>query len=240
MNINTSLRLSKDQYYSTKFTKKQIYLHHTIGGSALSTFEYWQKSTERIGTAYLVERDGTIYQVFDDEGWAYHLGLKIIGNTKYNRESIGIELCSEGALRSGQELNKILLQSGIGVKFLDNYLYAFDIDKTSTGPITWFKNAKKLYNIQTDIGKYYDNHDLWRGYRYFDAYEDLQLEAVFELIKYLCEKFSIPKKLIAKDKSGFDLNLLGIPGILCHANVRIDKTDVSVAFPWKKLEKYLL
>jgi N-acetyl-anhydromuramyl-L-alanine amidase AmpD len=96
MKIVTELRLPADQYFANGQTKNLIVLHHTVGGSARSTFDYWRTNPERIGTAYLVERDGTIYEVFPPAGWAYHLGIK--GTSAIERRSIGIEIASEGAL----------------------------------------------------------------------------------------------------------------------------------------------
>lgn len=94
--IDDSMRFSTDQYFPEASAKRGIVLHHTVGGSARSTFEYWQ-NRERVGTAYQIDRDGTTYEHFNPSHWAYHLGLV---NTKgrYDRETIGIELCSEGPL----------------------------------------------------------------------------------------------------------------------------------------------
>lgn len=64
MDIQKVLRLDATQYYQDMVPKRQIYLHHTVGGSAKSTVDYWNKTPERIGTAYIVERDGTIFEVF--------------------------------------------------------------------------------------------------------------------------------------------------------------------------------
>lgn len=96
--INRKLRLTNDQFYSESFPKKQIYIHHTVGGSAQSSFNYWQTSPERIGTAYIIDRDGTIYETFPPTYWAHHLGLHHKRNTELNQQSVGIEIASEGAL----------------------------------------------------------------------------------------------------------------------------------------------
>ena len=48
----------------------------------------------RIATAYIVERDGTIFEVFDPRHWAFHLGLKG-SQGQVDRRSIGIEIASE-------------------------------------------------------------------------------------------------------------------------------------------------
>lgn len=95
--IDRSLRLSADRYFGEVLPKSLIVLHHTVGGSALSTFRSFQSRPGRIATAYLVERDGTIFELFDPRLWAFHLGIPGAGGA-LDRRSIGIELANEGAL----------------------------------------------------------------------------------------------------------------------------------------------
>src|SRR5205085_11648841 len=97
MNVSTALRLPPDSYFPEKHQKDLVVLHHTVGGSAKSTFEYWRTDEQHIGTAYIVDRDGTIYEVFPPECSAYHLGLKT--TRELHKRSVGIEIASEGALR---------------------------------------------------------------------------------------------------------------------------------------------
>ncbi len=96
MKISTELRLDPGQYIPTREHKDLIVLHHTVGGTAQSTVDHWRSTPERIGTAYIVERDGTIFEVFPPECSAHHLGLK--GTSALDRRSIGVEIASEGAL----------------------------------------------------------------------------------------------------------------------------------------------
>jgi len=110
MNIVRILRLPEDQYFQEAYPKQQIYLHHTVGGSAKSTFEWWLKDPGRIGTAYIIDKDGTINEVFPPQYWAHHLGLNHPDNRSANELSIGIEIASEGAL----------------IKKEDSKLYAFN------------------------------------------------------------------------------------------------------------------
>ncbi len=107
--VDTTLRLSSSEYLQQRFPKDLIVLHHTAGGSAKSTFRWWQESAGRIATAYIVERDGTIYEVFDPRDWAFHLGVKGT-NGSIDKRSIGIEMASEGGL----------------IKHTDNNFYSFD------------------------------------------------------------------------------------------------------------------
>jgi N-acetyl-anhydromuramyl-L-alanine amidase AmpD len=98
MEFNKTYRLPDDQYYKESFPKQQIYLHHTVGGSAVSTFNWWMMDPGRIGTAYIIDRTGGILEVFDPQYWAHHLGMKHPDNRSANELSIGIEIASEGAL----------------------------------------------------------------------------------------------------------------------------------------------
>lgn len=97
MILSQRYRLQQTQLRLQTGVLRRIVLHHTVGGSAKSTFDYWASTTERVGTAYLIERAGTIYETFDPaKNWAYHIGLG--SNNADNAESIGIELCSAGGL----------------------------------------------------------------------------------------------------------------------------------------------
>ena len=50
--INRSLRLPLDEYkHSRSDEKSLICLHHTVGGSAESTFRWWDTDPDPIGTA---------------------------------------------------------------------------------------------------------------------------------------------------------------------------------------------
>ena len=95
LDIDRTLRLPDDQYVVEEAEKDLIYYHHTVGGSAKSTFKWWLMDPARVGTAYIIARDGTIYEVFDPKYWCFHLK---IGDSAVDKRSIGIELASEGAL----------------------------------------------------------------------------------------------------------------------------------------------
>lgn len=95
--INRTLRLAAKDYIPTVTPKDLIVLHHTVGGTAASTIGYWQTDPQRIATAYVVERDGTLFETFDPKFWAFHLGLKGTQGA-VDKRSIGIEIASEGGL----------------------------------------------------------------------------------------------------------------------------------------------
>lgn len=91
--------LDESQYFKDPQNKTQIVLHHTAGGpNAKNVIHGWNFNPEKVGTAYVIDGDGTIYKAFDPENWAYHLGLKTDSNLSLNKRSIGIEVCNWGQL----------------------------------------------------------------------------------------------------------------------------------------------
>lgn len=95
--INQTIRLEKKDYIESETQKDLIVLHHTIGARALSTINYWKTDPRRIATAYIIERDGEVFEVFDPKFWAFHLGLEGSGGA-VDKRSVGIEIASEGGL----------------------------------------------------------------------------------------------------------------------------------------------
>lgn len=94
--ITKKIPLKADQYYQGVYPKKYIFLHHSAGSSAASAISHWAATPDHIATPYIIDRDGTIYEVFPPEMWAYHLGVK--GNSAIEKASIGIELVAWGQL----------------------------------------------------------------------------------------------------------------------------------------------
>lgn len=102
MKILKTLRMEAKDFIPAVTSKDLIILHHTVGGSAKSTIDYWKTDEQRIGTAYVVERDGSVYEAFDPKYWAFHLGLKGTDGA-VDKRSIGIEIASEGGLIEREE-----------------------------------------------------------------------------------------------------------------------------------------
>ena len=126
------------------------------------------------------------------------------------KRSIGIELASEGALlERGREL------------------YCFD----------------RVSERTRYRGQVYDLGRIWRGYRYFAAYPAAQLRAVIELIGDLLLRFAIAPAVPRNARTGraahFDVKHRLRQGIIAHAHVRADKTDVHPGFPWDRLVRDL-
>jgi hypothetical protein len=99
IHIDRSLRLPPSEYFPQPVHKTGIAIHHTVGRSARSTFEWWAKGRangrpQLVGTAYLVDRDGTVFEVFDPSNWAYQFGLDWTPAARiaFEKRFIGIEL----------------------------------------------------------------------------------------------------------------------------------------------------
>lgn len=128
------------------------------------------------------------------------------GNRVDEKRSIGIELASEGAL----------LERG-------GKLYCYDRISMRT------RFADKSF----DLGH------AWRGYQHFAAYEEAQLAATIELVGDLRRRFNVPPAILRSALTGvpsiFHANYRIFNGIVGHAHLRDDKTDVHPGFPWNRL-----
>lgn len=190
---------SEERYFPEKHPKDLIILHHTVGASAISTIDAWKANHRRIGTAYVVERDGTVHQVFPSECWAYHVGVK--GDRSLDKRSIGIEIASEGPL---------LEQNG---KF-----YAF-------GRVS--KRAEYRGPVFTPAQPF-------RGHRHFAAYTPAAITATCELVEHLLSLYSIPRQT-PTDHTSASVAYRTYQGVLSHAQLRADKSDVHPGFDWPQL-----
>ncbi len=190
------VRLKETQYYQEEFLKKQIVLHHTVSnGNAKSVMSWWASTPTRVGTAFIIDRVGVIHQCFSSKHWAHHLGTKAKNNKQLNTESIGIELCSWGALKRSP------LQSSVQAKFT-----------SSTGAIVSQDEVAELEKP-------------FRGSIYYQKYTEKQLKALQILVNYLCETYNIPKNYNADMWEYSRMAMNGNPGIYTHVSFRKDKSD---------------
>ena len=167
LKISKKFQLPDTQYFKTIEYKDLIVLHHTVGGTVESTFRWWQQTRERVGTAYVIEKNGTVYEFFNPQSWAFHTGVKgdCNQNNKFEKRSIGIELVSEGGL----------------IEYKGKF-YCFDrISKYSRFKDKVFDN-EIVWREQ---------------YRYFSAYTEEQIESLSLLLNQLFESFYIPRFTLA-------------------------------------------
>ena len=196
MNIK---QVAFSDYYKEVTAKKQIYLHHTAGsGKGDNVFGTWERDKQgRIGTCVVIGRDGTIYQGFKSEFWAYHLGLSSDPFRKnglpyqhLDKISIGIEIVNWGFLTKK------------GDKF---YSYAgTEVPKDEV----------------TTLSKPF------KGQKYFQSYTDEQINAVCELLKLWETKYKIDISYKDDIWDVTKRALSGENGVFTHNSVRSDKSDV--------------
>jgi len=105
------------------------------------------------------------------------------------------------------------------------------LTKNNNGDFKWFDNKNK-YKGSSII-----NYS-WRGQNHWANYTDEQINSVALLCSQLCELFLIPKQILGT----FDYNkeFFNYSGIVAHCNLRADKTDVSPAFSYSKLQNKLI
>jgi N-acetyl-anhydromuramyl-L-alanine amidase AmpD len=203
----TTLTLPTKEYFSIATRKDLIVLHFTAGLSARSAVDTWRSKPEHVATAYVVDGDGTIYEVFDPSFWAYHLGIK--GTSVHDKRSIGIEIANVGPLKRSQGNQNAL-----------NW---------------WPAEFGRQYCLLDEVQKYRKIN--YRGIDYFAVFPPAQFSAVAKLVRHLCDRFSIPRTIPGRDKrSDFDLPFYAsYKGIATHANFRQDKWDVGPSYDWESL-----
>ena len=202
-----NVNFPRAQYYATEHEKVSIDLHHTSSGrGSEGDIRWWAETPEHVATPYIIERDGTVVQLYDDHYWAHRLGIKnyifdmhfvpkrrknnLKQNTWLNQRSIGIELDSWG-----------------GLAFVDGKCLSW------TGKPIPFKYVTK-----------YDRP--YRGYHYFEKYTEAQINALYELIQRLKDRHCLED--IKYWTGMFEMDrqaLLGERNLFNHTSVRPDKSD---------------
>ena len=190
----------ENQYYKVEMPKKIIVLHHTVSGEGVEgDINWWKQTTERVGTPYIIGRDGVITQIFEDKYWIHHLGIKVaqlkqfgstVTNDRLNQLSIGIELDSWGGL---------VKKNGKWYNFTGGEIKPENVFEVPKG---------------------------YRGYYAFEKYTDKQIASLKELLVDLIGRYGIPKTY---RENMFDFNenaVKGTHGIWSHTSFRPDKSDI--------------
>jgi hypothetical protein len=220
--------LSPTNYFREEFPKKQIYLHHTVSHpNAISNINYWRSLGFRIATSFVIAgtpypheknyKDGDIYVAFPPEFWALHLGTHGAGNrvpAKYKNKDV----------------TRVIEKASIGIEICNAGWLTYENGK--------FYSSFRSIIPENQVIEYVDKY---RGYKYFHAYSDAQIESLRLLLHYLCQTYNIPKTFTEETVTKiFDIYtpaLEGEPGIYTHTSVRSDKTDCH---PQPELKAMLL
>lgn len=204
-------------YIDEQVSKRQIYLHHTASSpNPYGVVKWWESTPERVATSFVIGgfqgvspqwKDGDLIQIFNSSKWAWHLGM------------------TASALKAGgktAKTNKELNSQSIGIE-LCNWGY---LVKTKDGFKNYAGGLVPDWEV-VELDKPY------RGYTYYQKYTQQQLQNTFDLLRYLCGKWSIPTQF--NGERIFDIcpeAIQGVPGIWTHTSVRTDKFD---CFPQKEL-----
>ncbi len=216
--------LGPKDYFRQVFTKKQIYLHHTVSHpSPVNDIASWRASSYPIATCVVVAgqpysnenyyKDGTIYQCFSSKYWAYHLASHFSGNQipeKYKKRSIT------------RELEKA----------------AIGIELCNAGYLEW-KNGKfySTFGKQIPENQVVEYTDNYREKRFYHKYTLAQIETLRQLLVFFCKRYDIPTTYQEDMWDISETALQGTPGIFTHTSVRSDKTDCH---PQPELVKMLM
>lgn len=202
--------LDQNEYFSGPADPQYIFLHHTAGWeNPYNTISSWNKDNRgRIATEFVVG------------------GTSINGNRTHDGRVVKCLPDGAWAYHLGKIKSSEMARNSVGIEicnfgFLTQQGLGF---KTYTGQLV--KDSEIA-----DIGF------KWRGYRYWHKYSDAQIEATYELIRFIAQRDDIDPckglvEWINKDpKTAFDYREDAdrgkVKGLLSHSNVRKDKTDIS-------------
>lgn len=202
LDINKIIQVDfpEDQYYKEETEKKQIVLHHTVGSTASGAISWWLQSIDRVATAILIEKNGSIFQTLSSKFWAHHLGTHAANNIALNKASIGVEIVNWGGL----------------IEYNDAW-YIPKWDDVLKREVPNMK-MKPIANVQL-----YPNG--FRDYYGFEKYTDAQIESVRQLLVFWNERYGIP---LDYNEDMFNVSqeaLSGKPGVWTHVSYRYDKSD---------------
>jgi hypothetical protein len=112
--LKFNIRKYSYNFFNRSKTKiNQIVLHHTVSSpdAGEQIIKYWNSQKNGVATHFVLAKDGTAYQAYDLDYWAYHLGLKDNRNVKLNKNSVGIEISNWGGLiKKGIKLYNVYKQ----------------------------------------------------------------------------------------------------------------------------------
>ncbi|TVM02865.1 MAG: hypothetical protein CV087_08145 [Candidatus Brocadia sp. WS118] len=218
-NINDrKFRLDRSRYFPESQQKQMIVLHFTAGPTAKSAFNTFQGSRSKVATPYILDHDGTIYEIFPPQCWALHLFKHTPGESpdyyQLEKVTVPIEIVNVGPLKP---------------------------DRNDPNQLNWWlpdpqnkeENFATKWCMISETDRYVARS--YRGIDYFAAFTDQQYESLKDFIPYLCERFDISKQA-PSDKLKADIKFfLNFRGIVSHQNFRQDKWDIGPAFDWSRI-----
>jgi len=207
------------RYKRETYQKTQIVLHHTVSGDRitgdLKTWEQWRS----IATSIIIDRDGTINQLFSSKYWAHHIGA---GSENLDKMSIGVELDNWGGLVKG---------NGDFIQFGKRSDGSPNIVKTNSGDFYAAYGNK----VSCPVTEYETE---FRGYTYFESYPDVQLISLGELLRLWNQRYMIPLTYHPDMWQKTQNALQGMSGVWAHVSYR-NPEDKQDAHPQPELIEML-
>jgi N-acetyl-anhydromuramyl-L-alanine amidase AmpD len=195
-----------------------IVIHYTASGSGRGVLSWFKNPSARVSAHYVLDRDGTIYQVVKDEDTAWHAGLAA-------RRGLSDE---ENAKRRERDASLQPNQRGVGIEVVNWGLLRRDGDNY----FTWFNNWTTPYTGEVKAAK---------G-RHWAAYTEQQYEKLVSLVSFLCKKYEVPVQFPAHGPGTYHAegsDLSNFRGLLGHEAIDNTKTDPGGAFDWERLRQGL-
>ena len=194
--------LTNGQYLTHLFEKTSVFFHHTISTNAMSAWRWWNSTPDRVGTCYIIDRDGSIIECFDPKMWAFHLGVR--GDDNYHeKHSINVELVSAGPLR-----------------LVDGEFRFYPL---------WPNKLRYTAIPEAEVHSFKKE---WKGFKHWHLYTEDQLESVKWLTGKLAldfPKLGIDNNIDEIFDWNPKILTDHLSGIWTHCSVRQDKSDI---FPY--------
>ncbi len=197
--------------------KDKIVLHFTAGRLS-GDLQTLTQEDYHVSTAFLLGRDGTIYQLFSAKQWSHHIGGsesnpadRAMGGNKVNESnSVGIEISNWGPLDYDEEKNILTTYTG------NNFC---ELDETDA-----YIQVPQRYRLRN----------------YFARPTEEQYESLILLLRYLTNELGIAKTFLPKGKRqelfASDEEANSFKGICCHTNFRPGKWDwFEEGFDWERI-----
>lgn len=94
---------------------------------------------------------------------------------------------------------------------------------------TWVGN---IYNKSKDVFE-----KRWRGFTYWEPYTEKQIKSCAKLVKYLCDKYEIPKNCVGHNT--FIDGIEYFEGVTYRSNYHKDSTDLNPSWDFKKFKELI-
>lgn len=213
---------NRSKYYqSVEHPKQRIVLHFTAG-QIRSDLEALTRNDFHVSVAFVIGRNGAIYQLFPSKFWSGHIG-KGIGNTNtgnaQDKVTIGIELSNYGFLTE-KDGN------------LETYYSRQKDNNGKIGPVD-------IYCSLTEKQAYKKIDRPFREQSYYATHSEEQYDSLIILLRYLTSRYNIPRAFLPEPKRyEATEDVLTFKGIVSHINYRKDgKWDIGPGFEWDKVIK---